>query len=72
MVAFLTGKARSKSVLLIQGQKVFVNEKLVSSNAYECREGDTISIRGYGKYIFLGCTGETKKGRTKINIKKYV
>lgn len=72
VVAFLTGKARSKSVLLIQGQKVFVNEKLVSSNAYECRESDTISILGYGKYIFLGCTGETKKGRTKINIKKYV
>lgn len=71
VVAFLTGKARSKSVLLIQGQKVFVNQKLVSSNAYECKENDVISIRGYGKYIFKECSGETRKGRTKIMIKKY-
>lgn len=72
VVAFLTGKARSKSVLLIQGQKVFVNERLIISNAYECKENDVISIRGHGKYVYLGCTGETKKGRNKINIKKYM
>lgn len=72
IVAFLTGKARAKSVSLIQGQKVFVNQKLILSNSYECKENDVISIRGFGKYIFLGSSGETRKGRTKINIKKYV
>lgn len=71
VVAFLIGKARSKSVLLIQGQKVFVNQKLVISNAYECKENDVISIRGYGKYIFQECSGETRKGRRKIIAKKY-
>lgn len=72
IVAFLTGKARAKSVSLIQGQKVFVNQKLILSNSHECKVNDVISIRGYGKYIFLGSSGETKKGRTKIKIKKYV
>lgn len=72
LVAFLTGKARTKSVSLIQGQKVFVNDKIILSNSYECKENDVISIRGYGKFVFQGCSGETKKGRIKINIKKYV
>lgn len=72
LVTFLTGKARAKSVSLIQGQKVFVNEKIILSNSHECKENDVISIRGYGKFIFQGCSGETKKGRVKINIKKYL
>lgn len=72
VVSFLTAKSRSQSVLLIQSQKVFVNERVVSSNAYECKKGDVISIRGFGKYIYTGSSGMTKKGRTKITIKKYI
>ncbi|MCM1258131.1 MAG: YlmH/Sll1252 family protein [Roseburia sp.] len=72
IVAFLTGKARAKSATLIQGQKVFLNERTVVSNSQECKENDVISIRGYGKYVFLGCSGETRKGRVKIHLKKYV
>lgn len=72
IVAFVTSKSRSQSVILIQSQKVFVNERLITSNAYDCKEGDVISIRGFGKYIFDGSFGETRKGRTKISIRKYV
>ena len=72
IVAFLTKHSRSKSVLLIQAKKVFVNSRSVTSNAYECKEGDVISIRGFGKFVYEGSGGETKKGRLKINLKKYV
>ncbi len=72
IVAFLTGKSRSQSVRMIQSQKVFVNEAVRLENAFECREGDIISIRGFGKYIYKGSGGETKKGRLKIQLKKYV
>lgn len=72
VVSFLTGQSRGKSVLLIQAQKVYVNGRIVSSNAYTCKENDVLSLRGYGKYIFVRELGETKKGRTKISIKKYV
>lgn len=72
VVSFLTAKSRSQSALLIQSQKVFVNECVASSNAYDCREGDVISVRGFGKYIYTGSSGMTKKGRMKIAMKKYI
>lgn len=72
IVSFITKKSRSQSVLLIQAQKVYVNERIISSNAYDCKAGDIISIRGTGKFIYEGSSGETKKGRTKITIKKYI
>ena len=72
IVSFATGKSRSQSVILIQSQKVFVNERIVSSNAYDCKDQDVISIRGFGKFIYEGSGGETRKGRTKIKMKKYI
>ncbi len=72
IVAFLVRKSRSQSVLMIQSQKVFVNERIITSNAYECKAGDVISIRGFGKYIYEGIGGETKKGRIKIALQKYI
>lgn len=72
VVSFVTGTSRNKSAQFIQGQKVFVNAKLISSNSYECKENDVISIRGYGKFIYSGCSGETRKGRIKITVKKYL
>ncbi len=71
IVAFALKISRDKSASYIQAQKVFVNEKAITSNAYLCREGDRISIRGSGKYIYGGSSGETKKGRMKIVLKKY-
>lgn len=72
IVSFITKKSRSQSVALIQSQKVFVNERVVSSNAYDCKSKDVISIRGFGKYIYDGSSGETRKGRSRITIKKYI
>lgn len=72
VVSFVTGKSRSQSVGIIQAQKVFVNERLITSNAYDCKEGDIISIRGFGKFIYAGSSGETRKGRIKITVKKYI
>lgn len=72
VVSFAVKKPRSQSVSLIQAQKVFVNARSVISNAYVCKEGDVISIRGFGKFLFEKCGGETRKGRTKIILKKYI
>ena len=72
IVSFLTKKSRNQSVSHIQAQKVFVNARIVTSNSYECKEGDVISIRGFGKYIYTGISGETRKGRRKVRLQKYI
>lgn len=71
IISLAAKTSRSQSVQMIRAQKVFVNEAVVSSNAHMCKEGDVISIRGFGKYIYEGSSGETKKGRMKVSLKKY-
>lgn len=71
IVAFAVKKSRSQSVPLIRSQKVFVNDCVIQSNSYSCKAGDVISVRGYGKFIYVGDNGETKKGRMKVQLKKY-
>ena len=44
--------SRSKLSGLIEGAKVFVNGKLITSNGYQVKEGDLISVRGLGKFRF--------------------
>ena len=64
--------SRSQLVLLIEGGKVFVNGKLVLSNGYTLKENDMISVRGMGKFKYLGVSSQTKKGRYYIALEKYI
>lgn len=69
-LAFRT--SRSSLSDLIQGGKTFVNGKLVTSNGYRLKEGDLISLRGYGRFRYCGVTSESKKGRFFVTLEKYV
>lgn len=69
-LAFQT--SRSSMVSSIEGGLVFVNGKLVTSNGYEPKEGDIISVRHKGRFIFDGITRQTKKGRLGVRIRKYI
>lgn len=71
-VAVLSGASRSHAVTLIQSGKILINGAECLHNTYICKPGDIISVRGLGKYIFDGVSGETKKGRIKILYCKYV
>lgn len=63
--------SRSSMVPYIEGAKVFVNGKLVTSNGYEPKEGDIISVRGKGRFRFEGVGGKTKKGKTSITLQLF-
>lgn len=64
--------SRSSLSGLIEGEKVYVNGRLIHSNSYALKEGDVVSVRGYGKFIFKEVQNKTKKGRTYISINKFV
>ncbi len=55
---------------LITSGLVKVNWKVVDSVSFECREGDTISIRGYGRSKVTSIEGRTKKDRIRIVVSK--
>lgn len=72
VLAVAFGSSRSSLVKLIEGGKVFVNGKMVTSNGYTLKENDVISARGLGKFRYLGMAAQTKKGRSYVEIEKYV
>ena len=72
LLALAFSSSRSKLSGLIEGAKVFVNGKLITSNGYQVKEGDLISVRGLGKFRFEEAGKITKKNRISVTIQKYV
>ena len=64
--------SRSRLSGLIEGAKVFVNGKLITSNGYQVKETDLISVRGMGKFRYIGTGGKTKKNRLSVEIERYI
>ena len=58
-------------VSFIEGGQVFVNGKLITSNGYEPKDGDIVSVRGKGRFRYEGILGQTKKGRYSIKLSLY-
>ena len=64
--------SRSQSVELFRGKRIFINGRLYENNAGIPKAGDIVSVRGFGKFIYQGISQETKKGRYKVAIEKYI
>ena len=64
--------SRDLAVRYISEGKVFVSGRQMTENAKQLRPGDTVSVRGKGKFIFESEGGNTKKDKLYINIKMYV
>lgn len=58
--------SRTKSAALVDGEKVFINGKMTNSVSKSVELGDTVSVRGYGRFKYKEIAGGTKKGRTRI------
>ena len=72
IVSKLFHLSRSQSLILFREKKVFVNGRCMENNSGSCKEGDVISVRGYGKFVYAGQIHETKKGNISIAIERYV
>lgn len=64
--------SRNQALLLFRNQKVFVAGRVCENNSYQVKEGDVISVRGFGKMVFKEIAGETRKGRIYITVEDYV
>ena len=72
LLALAFNASRSSLTGLIEGGKDFVNGKLVTSNGYEPKEGDLISVRGMGRFRFRETGGQSKKGREYVILWRYI
>ena len=63
--------SREASLELFRAKKVFVDSALCENNSRLLQEGNVVSVRGYGRYIFCGVSGTSKKGKLNVNIEIY-
>lgn len=71
IIAVLTKKSRSDVINFFQGRLVTLNGRICERNSMTLKEGDVFSVRGYGKYVYLGEESKTRKGRIYIKLKEY-
>ncbi len=64
--------SRSESARLFAAKRVFVNGRQCESPDSVLKEGDVVSVRGFGKFIFDEILAETKKSRIRVKILRYV
>lgn len=60
--------SRSQSLALFHAGRVFVNGITAENNSYQLKEGDAVTVRGHGKFLYYGKSGATKKGRERISL----
>ncbi len=63
--------SRSESKSLCEHEKVLLGGIPVLNASYTPKDGDIISVRGHGKFIYCGIKLETKKGRLRCYAKIY-
>lgn len=71
ILAHLFKLSRSGSLELFRTQKVFVNGRLFENNGGLLKAGDVVSVRGFGKFIYHGAEGETRKGNLRLKAGVY-
>ena len=72
LLSLAFSSSRSKLVAYIENGKVFVNGKLITSNGYQIKEDDIVSVRGLGRFQFKELLSQTKKGRFYVKILLYI
>ncbi len=72
VTAAFAGISRGQADRLFAAEKVFVNGRTVTDRSYRLKEGDVLSVRGFGKAVYDGIDHETRKNRYCVRLRKLV
>lgn len=72
IVAKVFNMSRDDSLTLFKKKLVYINGRLCENNSQAPKPEDKISVRGYGKMIYKGYDGLSKKGKLNITVELYV
>lgn len=62
------GMSRNQSMELFRSGRIYVNGRSQENNSLQLRQQDKVSVRGYGRFVFEGVKGETKKGKIRVGV----
>lgn len=72
IVGCIFGISRSRAVKLISGGQATLNYKECDKNDAYVEDGDVISVRGLGKAVLIGQSGQNRKGRLFLSAERYL
>lgn len=72
IVGACTNTSREKSALLVKSGQVSADFSVCLNVSTMVKENTVISIRGFGRFRLSEIVGETKKGRLRVVIYKYI
>lgn len=64
--------SRGKAAELVQSGRLQVNWRECTKPDYQLHQGDTVTARGFGKFMLTEVGGVTRKGRTGIVVRRYL
>lgn len=71
IIAKVFNLSRSQSADLFLQKKIFIDGRLMENESHILKSGSTVSVRGYGRFVYEGISGTTKKGNLNIMICSY-
>ena len=72
VVAKVYSLSREDAQTLVKRSLVFVNGKETTSSSYTPKNGDKISVRGHGRFIYQGFDSTSRKGKLNALVDVYV
>lgn len=70
-VAAATGLSREKAARLIRSEMVTIDHVIRTDVSASLSEGETVTIRKYGKYVLSANLGLSRKGRLRVSVKRF-
>lgn len=72
VVAKVFSLSREEAQSLFKKRLVFAGGRQIDSPSYSPKEKEKISVRGHGRFIYLGCQSYSKKGKMNTLVELYV
>lgn len=71
VIAKVYNKSRGDVLELFRSGKVYVGGRLCENNSRMLKEQETVNVRGFGKFTYLGMKNETRKGKLNVQAAVY-
>lgn len=68
VVAKVYHLSRQDSQELFRMGRIFVNGIATENTSFQLKEEDAVTVRGFGKFIFYGQSGMSKKGKERVEV----
>lgn len=72
VVAKTFNLSRSQAAKLFSEGKVFCDGRLTENESRGIKEAEVVSVRGYGKFVYGGACGTSKKGNFYVTVQRYI